>query len=77
MELLNYIKPSDRLSKLRSVYNRLMPKVPDGNAQQEIEADLKRLSRIPKSLVGSSEDFARIFDRLKIKFIRLDDPDSD
>lgn len=77
MELLNYIKPSDRLSKLRSAYNRLKSKIPDGSAQQEIEKDLKKLERIPKSLVASSSGFAEIFDRLKIKFIRLDDPDSD
>ena len=77
MELLNHIKPSDRLSKLRSAFNRLKSKIPEGSAQQEIEKDLNKLKRIPKSLVASSSEFAEIFDRLKIKFIRLDDPDSD
>ncbi len=77
MEFLNYIKPSDRLPKLRSAYDRLKLKIPKGNARQEIEKDLEKLSRIPKSLVGSSEKFAEIFDKLKIKFIRIDDPNSD
>lgn len=77
MELLNYIRPEDRLSKLRTAYDRLKPKIPKGSAQQEIETALKRAARIPKSLVASSSQFAEIFDRLKIKFIRLDDPNSD
>lgn len=77
IELLNYIQPKDRLSKIRIAYNRLKSKIPEGNAQHEIEKDLKRLESIPRSLVASSSQFTEIFDRLKIKFIRLDDPESD
>lgn len=72
-----HIKPDNRLKALCSAYIRLKPKIPIGNARQEIEKDLNILKRIPKSLVASSSEFVEIFDRLKIKFIRLDDPDSD
>lgn len=66
MELLNYIRPEGRFSKLRAAYNRLKSKIPKGSAQQEIENDLKKLEKIPKSLVASSSEFAGIFDRLKL-----------
>lgn len=77
MELLNYIPPKDRLSKLRSAYERLKSKIPNGNAQQEIESDFKKLGRVPKSLIAGSSEFAKIYEKLKIKFIRIDDPNSD
>lgn len=61
MELLNCIQPKDRLPKLRIAYNRLKSKISKGNARQEIEIDLKKLERIPKSLIASSSEFAGIF----------------
>lgn len=77
MELLNYINPKDRLSVLQNTYNRLKSRIPKGNAREEVEDDLKRLSRIPVTLVGTSSRFEAIYNKLKFKFIRYDDPESD
>lgn len=77
MELLNYIRPEERLTSLQKAYNRLKTRVPKGTARREIENALKAAGRVPASLVASSPEFKIIYDTLKIKFIRLDDPDSD
>lgn len=77
MELLNYIRPEERLTSLQKVYNRLKTRIPKGTARREIENALKAAGRIPVSLVASSPEFETLFKRLKIKFIGYDDPDAD
>lgn len=77
MELLNYIPPNEKLPALRKAYDRLKSIIPKGNAQLEIEEDLRRLSRIPNTLAGTSSRFEAIYKKLKFKFIKYDDPKSD
>ncbi len=77
MEFLNYVRPKDRLLVLQNAYERLKPLIQKGNAQVEIEEDLRTLSRIPVTLVGTSSRFNKIYNKLKFKFIRYDDPESD
>lgn len=77
MELLNYIPPKEKLPALRKAYDRLKSIIPKGNAHLEIEEDLRKLSRIPATLVGTSSRFDKIYNKLKFKFVRYDDPESD
>lgn len=44
MEFLNYVRPKDRLLVLQNAYERLKPLIQKGNAQVEIEEDLRTLS---------------------------------